>query len=389
MRENSFNETQTSRCRKALLLKLLAFALVTSVLVPSKTFASKDAYREISNEIDALFPQLQKPVSPGAAVMVIRDGKPIFTRCYGFSNLESRNPVSPSTPFRLASVSKQFTATAILLLEEKGILSIDDYASETVPEIKRIGEKITIRHLLNHTSGLPNYYPVLYKHFEKREPTENDSLFGNAQAISFFEDWGELEFQPGERYKYSNSGYEALGLIIERASGLSFARFLEENIFKPLEMDDAFVRDRPELKRVDRAIGYRMDDQSEWTMKDDDPLNWILGAGGIYASLNDLYKWDQALNTDRLLSQKIFRTAFRDVVLNDGTSHPYGFGWNLSDRIGQKAVWHSGKWLGFSNMFARYPDHHLSIIMLSSASIKEHRQLGDEISKLFLRDDQR
>ncbi len=180
--------------------------------------------------IDALFAPATAGDSPGAAVMVIRDGEILHAAGYGYADLEHRVPITPQTAFRLASVSKQFTAMAVMILAERGQLAYDDPVVKYLPELARFGDQITLRHLLTHTGGLPDYYDAL-------EAASTDSMPDTEDAMEFLADWGEAGFPAGERYEYSNPGYEMLALVVERVSGQRFGQFVEENIFAPLRYE--------------------------------------------------------------------------------------------------------------------------------------------------------
>jgi CubicO group peptidase (beta-lactamase class C family) len=313
--------------------------------------------------------------------MVIRDGVVLHSEGYGLANLGDGSRLEPSTPVRLGSMTKAFTAMAIVLLEESGTVSFDSPVTDWVPELARF-DGITIRHLLNHTSGLPDYYSDSPLEGLGTAPGR-DSVLANAEAVSVYQAWGEPLFAPGDRYEYSNPGYEILGLIVERASGMSFGQFLDARIFTPLGMSTAVVRERPTTVIPGRAIGYApVEETGDWRENDDHWGNWLVGAGGVYASLNDLYLWDQALydwaeTTDRLTE------SFKPAALNDGTQSPYGFGWSLSDRLDHPAIHHTGSWVGFRTAILRFTDERLTVIVVSNAS-GPAGPLADSVATRFL-----
>ena len=331
-------------------------------------------------EVDALFAEYAGDGSPGAAVIVIREGSILHSAGYGLADLESGLPLSPTTPVRLGSLGKAFTAMAIVLLEEQGELSYDDPATRWVPELARF-EGITVRHLLNHTSGLPDYYgnPAME---EAATAPGRDTWYANAEAVAIYETWGEPVFAPGERYEYSNPGYEVLALIVERASGAPLGPFLREHVFEPRGMSTAAVRDRPGAVLPGRAIGYSPDTASgSWTENDDHWGNWLVGAGGVYASLEDLYAWDQALwewSEDGRL-----REVFMPASLNDGSVSEYGFGWGVSDHLGRPAVHHTGGWVGFRTAIVRFLDEKLTIAVLTN-STGPAAELRDSVASIYL-----
>ena len=244
---------------------------------------------EPSAAVDALFLDGRPVAAPGAAVMVIRDGQVVKKAGYGMADIERGVPIESDTAFRLASVSKQFTAMAIMMLEEEGRFGYDDPVAVFLPELSRFGNDLSIRHLLTHTGGLPDYYDVMVQVSGVERPLTK-------HALAVFSSWGEPLFAPGERYEYSNPGYELLALIAERAYGRSFPELVEARIFAPLGMTRSIVVDERGPRIEKRALGYRKDGDG-FEEYDDDPLNYIFGSGGIYSTVEDLYHWDQALYT--------------------------------------------------------------------------------------------
>lgn len=358
--------------------------LILLLAVGCSTPGSPDDHSsDASSQVDSLFRDLTAEGSPGAVSMVIRDGSVVHSKGYGLADLPGGRPLEPTTPIRLGSVSKQFTAMAVMMLAQQGRLAFDDFAVKTAPELSRF-PKVTVRHLLNHTSGLPDYYEVLGVMAADIAASDGDPLLTNADSVAIYRNWGQARFDPGDRYEYSNPGYEVLGLIVERTSGQSFAQFLAERIFQPLGMKTAAVRDRPETVIAGRAIGYRPDRQGGgWTENDDHAANWIVGAGGVYASVEDLLLWDQALDSHRLVSREILSQAHSPAKLNDGQTSNYGFGWALADRVGHPAVHHNGSWVGFRTAMARFPQQRLTVIVLSNASANAG-ELLDDVAQVFL-----
>jgi len=267
-----------------------------------------------SSQIDALFAQGSAERSPGVAALVIHDGVVRHQAGYGLANLETGEAITPATAFRLASVSKQFFAMATMILAESGALSYDDAVVHHLPELEVFGDELTVRHLLNHTGGLPDYYEELEELFaEGRMPTIRETVEVMATR-------GEPYFAPGERFQYSNPGYEMLALVIERAAGMPAREFLAEKIFDPLGMTNTVVRDESEPVIAHRALGYSRGDSGEIELDDDNRLNHIIGAGGIYSTLEDLFLWDQALYTDKLVSSETLAEAFSPRVTSAASS---------------------------------------------------------------------
>ncbi len=331
---------------------------------------------DLGTGIEALFEPATAGDSPGAAVMVIRDGEVLHASGYGYADLERRVPITPQTAFRLASVSKQFTAMAVMILAERGQLSYDDPVLEFLPELGRFGDEITVRHLLTHTGGLPDYYDAL-------EEVSTDSMPGTEEAMEFLAGWGEPLFPAGDRYEYSNPGYEMLALVVERVSGQRFGRFVADNIFAPLGMNESVIRDSSEPEIPNRALGYARADGG-FSLDDDHNLNHIIGSGGMYATLEDLARWDRALYTDTLVRRDTLEEAWSPLRLADGDEFPYGFGWRLGDYGGLgERVCHSGHWLGFSTFIARYPERRLTVIVLSNLGDFESEEYAGRIVDLI------
>jgi N-acyl-D-aspartate/D-glutamate deacylase len=327
-------------------------------------------------QIDALFAPFATGASPGAAVIVLRDGEVLHESGYGYADLERRVPITPQTAFRLASVSKQFTAMAVTILADRGQLAYDDPVVKFLPELTRFGDRITLRHLLTHTGGLPDYYDVL-------EEAATDHMPDTEEAMEFLAGWGEPLFPAGARYEYSNPGYEMLALVVERASGQRFGQFVEDNIFVPLGMSDSVIRDSSEPEIPNRALGYTRADGG-FTLDDDHNLNHIIGSGGMYSSVEDLARWDEALYTDTLVRRDTLEEAWSPVRLADGDEFPYGFGWRLGDYGGLgRRVCHSGHWLGFSNFIVRYPERRLTVIVLSNIEDFESEEYAGRIVDLI------
>jgi CubicO group peptidase (beta-lactamase class C family) len=309
--------------------------------------------------VDALFAHFSEGDSPGVAVAVVREGEIVHQAGYGLAVLDNGTPITPDSAFRLASVSKQFAAMAIMLLAEEGKLGYDDSVIDYLPELERFGDEITIRHLLQHTSGLPDYYDVLEAELEDHWPT-------NQQVVEFLSGWGEALFPAGERYEYSNPSYEMLAAIVERVTGQLFREFMDEGIFRPLGMNNTTLFDQTKPEIANRAYGYTREGEA-FVIDDDHVLNYLGGSGGIYSTVSDLFLWDQALYTEQLVSRSTLDQALAPTVLNDGEEYPYGFGWRLGEdpALGPRRS-HSGGWLGFSTRYVRYPERGFSVILLSN-----------------------
>jgi CubicO group peptidase (beta-lactamase class C family) len=322
--------------------------------------------------VDALMQRYDGRV-PGASLLVVRDGEPVVRRSYGMADLESGIAATPATNYRLASVTKQFTAASILLLAEDGRLKLDDRLRHWLPSLPPATDAITIRHLLTHTSGLIDYEDVM-------APDATEQVL-DADVLHLLETQDRLYFEPGTSWRYSNSGYALLSLIVERASGQRFPDFLHARVFQPLGMDHtlAYLRGGPEI--ANRAFGYSEID-GRWTRTDQSSTSAVLGDGGIYSSIDDLAKWDAALYDDRLLSDASRRLAFAPDTASDDPDVRYGFGW----RITGETLWHSGETVGGRNVIVRYPKQHLTVVLLSNRNDPEPYATAKAIAALFLED---
>jgi len=308
---------------------------------------------------------------PGASALVLRNGKALVRKAYGLSNLEEHVAATPATNYRLASVTKQFTAASILLLAEDKRLSIDDPIRKWLPSLPDTDDGITIRQLLTHTGGLIDYEDIM--------PADLSVALRDVDVLHLLEKERRVYFAPGTDYRYSNGGYSMLALIVEKASGKSFQAFLHERIFEPLGMHDtlAYVVEGPPVPN--RAYGYtRMN--GKWESTDQSLTSAVLGDGGIYSSIDDLAKWDAALYDKRLLSDASRRLAFTPWTKTDDPAIKYGFGW----RITGPTLWHSGESVGFRNVIVRYPQQHLTVIILTNRDDPEPYQMALKIARTFL-----
>lgn len=310
---------------------------------------------------------------PGASLLVLKDGEPVVRRGYGLSELEREVEAGPATNYRLASITKQFTAAAILLLAEDDTLDLDDPLRQWLPSLPPAADGISLHHVLSHTSGLIDYEDVI--------PASMTTQLRDADVLRLLENQDRIYFEPGSAYRYSNSGYALLALIVERASGRSFPAFLRERIFLPLGMDHtlAYVQEGPGVPA--RAYGYSEVD-GHWALTDQSQTSAVLGDGGIYSSIDDLAKWDAALYDDRLLSDESRRLAFTAVTPTDDPAVEYGYGW----RITGDSLWHSGETMGFRNVIIRWPERKLTVILLSNRNGPEPYRTALEIAGPWLVD---
>jgi CubicO group peptidase (beta-lactamase class C family) len=322
----------------------------------------------LDRHIDALMHDYSGNV-PGASVLVLRDGAPLVRRSYGMADLEAQVAATPQTNYRLASVSKQFTAASILLLAEDGRLHLDDKVRHWLPTLPHVADPITIRHLLTHTSGLIDYEDVM-------DPADTRQVH-DADVLTLLESQDRTYFAPGTGYRYSNSGYALLALIVERASKQRYADFLRERIFRPLGMANTVAYEAGISEVAQRAFGYSFENHA-WVRTDQSTTSAVLGDGGIYSSIDDLARWDAALYDERLLKSASLQQAFTPFTATDDPDVRYGFGW----RITGETLWHSGETIGFRNVIVRYPKRHMTVIVLTNRDDPEPYATAKKIAEI-------
>src|SRR5215469_2100532 len=333
--------------RKRLVLSALVW-LVTTVCA-----YAHPAQQATRAEIDTLMSRYTGEVA-GASLLVVKNGKAVVRRGYGYANLEQHIQAGPETNYRLASMTKQFTAACILLLRQDGKLRLQDHARKWLPELPASDDRITLYELLTHTSGLIDYEDLI--------PPNRTTQLDDADVLSMIASQHRFYFEPGTAYRYSNGGFVLLGLIVQRISGMDLADFMKARIFQPLGMEHTLMYEHHRGPQVtNRAYGYS-DINGKWTRTDQDITSATRGDGGIYSSIADLAKWDAALYTDKLLTADSRRTAFTAHTPTDDPTIGYGFGW----RITGATVWHSGESQGFRNVIVRWPKQHVTVIILSN-----------------------
>lgn len=327
-----------------------------------------------SEQVDQLFAEYTG-ARPGAAVLVVKNGASIFKKAYGLAHVEENIAATTAHNFRLASVTKQFTAMCLMQLVEAGKLNYETTLTEIFPEFPAYGRAITLRHLLQHTSGLIDYEDVIPDSITRQVLDKDVLALMTAQDSTYF--------APGAKFRYSNSGYAVLAMIVEKLSGQSFATYLREHIFSPLGMANTVAYENGISAVPQRAMGYRVEGE-QIVFADQSQTSAVLGDGGIYSSVEDLAKWDQALYTNQLVSAATLAQAFTPGTLNDGTKTEYGFGWFIDEYRGHKRVRHSGSTSGFRNELQRYPEAKLAVIILTNRAAPEVEALANQLAELFL-----
>jgi len=342
----------------------------------------------LSGQIDGIFAALNTTNAPGAAVLVVYKGRTVFRRGYGVTDLRTLQKIDEHTNFRLASFTKQFTAASIMLLVRDGKLRYQDHLTDVFPEFPAHGKSITIRNLLNHTSGLLDYEELLDKQYPGTPPEKIPQIH-DGDVLKLLEQQSTTKFPAGAKWDYSNSGYVLLGMIVEKVSGKPFGQFLQETIFKPLQMNNTIAYEKGKNEVRHRAYGHTREADG-WHETDQSPTSATLGDGGIYSSLHDLEKWDRALREHTLLSEAEMLPALTPVPTNgpakddEGSAVSYGFGWFLDPHRGHKHMWHNGETMGFRTTIQRFPDDKLTVIVLANRSDTNPKELALKVADLYL-----
>jgi CubicO group peptidase (beta-lactamase class C family) len=319
---------------------------------------------------------------------VAKNGKPFFHEGYGVADLRTLHPIDATTDFRLASFTKQFTAMCIMLLVHDGKMHYDDHLTDFFPEFPAYGKAITVRNLLNHTSGLPDYEDLLDQQYPNT-PDEQIPQIHDAGVLKLLEQQSAATFPAGSKWEYSNSGYVVLGLIVEKVSGKPFGQFLHDRIFVPLKMNATLAYEKSKNEVPHRAYGHTKE-KDGWRETDQSSTSATLGDGGIYTSIDDLANWDRALQNHTLLSETEMQPALTPVEPTAGPAKSadglvsYGFGWFLNPYKGHNRMWHDGETMGFRTTIQRFPKDDLTVIILANRTDINPEQLALKVADLFL-----
>ena len=324
-----------------------------------------------SGIIDSLLSDYDLVEGPGAAVMIIKDGEILFSKGYGLANLEEEIPNTNETNFRLASITKQFTAMCIMILINHGELDFESTLTDIFSAFPSYGNNITIRQMLNHTSGLVDYESLI--------PDDATEQVSDLDTYTMMLGLDSTYFTPGTNYRYSNTGYALLAMIVEEKSGFTFAEFLEENIFLPLGINNSVAHQNGISTVSNRAYGYSQND-GEYSRDDQSLTSAVLGDGGIYTSLKDMFHWDQSLYTDTLVPIEILNEAFTSGELSNGEKTGYGFGWRMDTYLYRNRAHHTGSTRGFRNVFMRFPDQQISILILTNRNSGRPINIAEKIA---------
>jgi CubicO group peptidase (beta-lactamase class C family) len=339
------------------MMRFLALILLTGTFSMAMAQSPKPEEKDLGAAIDELVKKTYRAGEPGAAVIVVKDGKTVFRKGYGMANMELGVPIEPDMIFRLGSITKQFTAVAILMLAEQGKLSISDEITKYLPDYPTRGHKITIEHLLTHTSGIKSYtsIPEWRAQWRKDVPLK--------EMIDLFKD-KPMDFAPGEKWSYNNSGYVLLGAIIEKVSGQSYQDFIEKNIFAPLGMKHSFYDSTQRI--ISRRVAGYSRRGSNYQNAEYLSMSWPHAAGSLMSSVDDLALWDAALYTEKLVKHESLKRAWTPYVLSNGKPTKYGYGWGVLSFEGYRVIEHGGGINGFTTDAVRLPDERVFIAILTN-----------------------
>ena len=352
--------------------EIVALVLCTACATASKARVTADDLQFV----DSLFTAYTGTTVPGASVVVISDGRVAVRRAYGMADLERRVAAAPETDYRLASVSKQFTAMAVMLLVKDGKVRYDQAVRELLPELPAAARAVTVRHLLNHTSGLWDYEDLI--------PDSRTAQLDGRDVLALLVSKDSLYFPAGSQYRYSNSGYVLLGLIVERVSGMTFPEFLQTRIFRPLGMGASVAHVEGSDTVPRRAYGYSPRGGT-FVPTDQSVTSATLGDGGIYTNVDDMVHWDRALYGDTaLVDAAALELATTPPQLPGGADTQYGFGWFVDHYRGEKRWRHTGETSGFRNAIQRFPHRRLTIIVLTNRSSGEPGAIVERIADRLL-----
>lgn len=348
-----------------------AICAISLLLVSGVTAAAPGDATFVSRLDEFVLAEMRNQKVPGLAVAIVRNGEVIAAKGYGSANVEHGIPVTRSTMFQSGSVGKMFTATAVMLEVERGRLALDNSILDYLPDAPSSWRPITVRHLLTHTSGIPDYSP---KQIDYRRDYSEDELAKLAYQMP-------LEFAAGERWNYSNTAYVLLGIMVRRVSGRFYGDVLKEEVFTPLGMKTA--RNISEADIVPhRAAGYRLADGE---LKNQDWVSPALNTtadGSLYLSIDDMIAWERGVRTGAVLSAASWKEIYSPVHLNSGKTYPYGFAWSIEQAAGRPRYHHGGSWQGFKAYFSRYLAGDLSIIILANLAEASPARFVDGIARL-------
>jgi CubicO group peptidase (beta-lactamase class C family) len=326
-------------------------------------------------DLDALLDAYAAAEVPGTSLVAVRDSKVVYTQARGLAHLEQNVPCAINTMFRLASISKSFTAAAVLILIDRGMLAYESTIAQIFPEFPAYGHAITIEHLLTHTSGVIDY--------EENAVASQPPQLNDHDVLTFLEHQKRTYFPPGTQYRYSNAGYVLLALIVEVVSKRAFGTFLTEEIFSPLQMTSTVAGVPQGRLAAQRAFGYTLQ-AGRYVRTDQNSTSATLGDGGIYSSVEDLCHWDAALRTGMVLRPVTLHRAFSPHAQLEDGSAAYGYGWYLSSYRNVPVMWHDGTTVGFRNMILRFPEQQGCVVVLTNRAGNLPKELAYKLADTYV-----
>ncbi len=348
-------------------------AFVAAVVLVSFFSAVTSAAAQTDKVDEYVRAAMREQAIPGLSIAVVRNGELIYAQGYGVSNLELNAAATPETIYQSGSVGKQFTATLVMMLVEEGKLGLDDPISKYFAGAPAAWKDIKVRHLLTHTSGISN---ALYQHLNMRRDYTEDELVQQIAALP-------LDFQPGEKWSYSNPGYVMLGVLVHKVTGKFYGDVLREKIFGPLGMNTARIISEADIV-PNRADGYRLENgeikNQEWVS----PMMNTTADGAIYLTVLDMAKWDAALYTEKLLKRSSLDQMWTPVKLNDGKTEAYGFGWEVGEVRGRRVLSHGGAWQGFKTHILRAVDDKVTVIVLANLAGARPGRITNGIARIYV-----
>jgi CubicO group peptidase (beta-lactamase class C family) len=362
--------------RLALLASLLAALPLSASSAPAAPVQAPSA-RALETQVDALFAKWNKPGVPGAAIVVVRDGKVVLRKAYGMADIERGVPMSPDAVLEAGSVTKQFTALSIELLAQEGKLALGDDVRKYLPELPDFGKTITLRHLLQHTSGLRDPINLMVLGGWRR-----DDVVTRDDALAIIGRQRALNFTPGDEYLYSNAGYNLLAEVIRRVSGKPLAVFARERIFAPLGMKHSSLKEDYRTLVPGRALSYQAAPEGGYWNAPENHAN--AGPGGLLTTVDDLALWDRNFYDGKVGGKELIARMHETTPLNDGKPNRYASGLFIENYHGRRLIEHSGGTAGYRSVLARYPDQGLSVILLANASDLSTVTLGRKVADIYL-----
>lgn len=343
---------------------LIFISLITNVLCISCGKNQRAAM------IDEMMSEYAKPDGPGASVLVMKDDSIVFSRAYGLADITTGERLTTEHNFRLASITKQFTAMTIMMLSEAGRLSLEDSIARFFPDFPEYGRGIRVKHLLTHTSGLVDYEDLI--------PDTVTVQVHDIDCLRLMGQTDSLYFEPGSQYRYSNTGYALLALITEHVTGDRFADVLRDRIFQPLGMRTSVAFEEGISSVHHRSYGHSRKEDG-WAKTDQSVTSAVLGDGGIYSNPTELATWISVLWQHRLISDSLQHQVWTNALLNDGEAIDYGFGWHLDGGHPH----HDGSTKGFRNHILVFPDKRMMVVVLTNRDEGKPRELAERIAQLF------